>query len=89
MVDRFLDALAKHEAATAALERRTITALTEIAVVLDQCEVDGWASAISILIAELDIDASAHEKNALDCYEDTPLPGDPPKRTAKMRGMGT
>jgi hypothetical protein len=75
--------VAQAHAATAKLERRTVTMLAEAAARLDESGVPDWAATLTMLAAELAADAALHEEIAVACFDPTPPPGPLPHPTAR------
>lgn len=78
---------AKAHGDTAALQRRAITLLVELAAKLDEASFHAWSASAVMLAADLDTDATVHEQLALAPFEPTPAPGplpSPPRRTASF-----
>lgn len=79
MADEFARKGAVRDAARAKTMRRAIALLTELDGVVATWDLAAWTAAIAAMVFELEFAAREDEAAALECFDDTPLPGPAPE----------
>ncbi len=80
MADEYARKAALRDAARAKTMRRAVTLLKELEGIVATWDLTAWTAAIAGIVFELEFAAREDEAAALECFDDTPLPGPPPAR---------